>query len=72
MAKKTANKMVKTSGEYCKKCKYAYTGGAGSVKSCDYLLMTGKLRDCEVGYCDKFEKKTGRRKQSVVLPMPRK
>ena len=65
------NKMVKTSQAYCKKCKYSYTYGTNQVRFCDYYTLTGKLRDCEVGFCDKFEKKTSRRKQKVVYPMPR-
>ncbi len=49
-------KLVKTSLEYCRECKYATITGGG-YKLCDYYLVTGKHRDCDVGVCDKFEEK---------------
>lgn len=62
-------RMLKTNQNRCKECKYAFFIGS-SVKSCDYYLITGKDRGCEVGYCDKFERLEGRRKQRIVPPMP--
>lgn len=48
-------KMVKTSQSYCRGCMYSSAPGT-SYTLCMYYEMTGLHRNCEVGYCDKFEK----------------
>lgn len=59
-------KMIKTSKEYCKKCEY-YSGGVNDTASgcCFYIVKTGKRRGCEIGYCDKFEKKKAKTKKEI-------
>lgn len=54
MAKK-ANKMVKTTPKMCKSCKY-HCHSYSTLVYCDYYLITGNRRGCEVGECDKYEK----------------
>jgi hypothetical protein len=58
--------MVKTSKEYCKKCEY-YSGGSDETSGgcCFYIIKTGKRRGCEIGYCDKFEKKKKNVKKEI-------
>ncbi|SEA15411.1 hypothetical protein SAMN04515656_104128 [Eubacterium aggregans] len=45
----------------CKKCKYSRTpGGAGTgIFTCDYILMKGVSRGCNVKGCTRFEKRAG-------------
>ena len=47
-------RMIKTNQKICKSCKYHY-GGDNAITICDYLLKTGKRRNCPVGVCDKYE-----------------
>lgn len=57
-------KMVKTSTELCLKCEYhSLIGGKYCV--CYYIVMTGKIRDCEVGMCNKFKKFEHKRKPKL-------
>ena len=48
--------MKNTSHKYCVKCEFYY-GGKNAFHCCDYLLRTGKRRNCPVGKCNKFLKK---------------
>lgn len=53
--------MLKTNNELYKSCKYSYYGytskGTGDSKYlCQYIVVTGKSRQCEIGYCDKYVK----------------
>lgn len=54
--------MKKTSGAYCKKCRYSSHTGWG-MYMCMYFDETGQRRNCEIGYCDKFERYKGREKK---------
>ena len=47
--------MIKTTLKLCKTCKYSYCYNENYLVTCDYLLITGNLRGCEVGECDKYE-----------------
>lgn len=47
-------KLIKTTQDICKKCKYHY-GGDNALIICDYLEKTGNRRNCPVGVCNKFE-----------------
>lgn len=50
--------MIKTSPDVCKTCKYKkYLRSTYLLLYCDYLCMTGKRRGCNIGECDKYEKK---------------
>ena len=51
--------MIKTSTQICKKCKYSIKLSDTRVL-CDYVLKTKRLRNCNVGECDKFEKEEGK------------
>ena len=60
--------MVKTTTEYCMKCKYHFGGDhkqSSSRVCCDYILKTGKRRGCPVGKCDKFVKSDGKEKNKI-------
>ena len=61
MAERTKSKYINTSEKVCKSCKYGITFGQGYCY-CDYLHKKGKSRGCEVGVCDKYEKRGGKRK----------
>ena len=57
-------KMVKTTKSYCQKCEYCFGGQSDTALiSCDYLLKTGKRRNCPVGKCDKFEPRIDTKKE---------
>lgn len=60
------SEMIKTSDKLCKTCKYSM-----SIKSiyvaCDYLYKTGNLRNCPIGYCDKYEKGKRPRIKPMVI-----
>lgn len=47
--------MIKTSTQVCRKCKYSAKFSNTRVL-CDFVLKTKRLRNCNVGECDKFEK----------------
>lgn len=60
----------KTSNEICRKCKYSFLccigkGTKRQMVACQYILITGRSRMCEIGCCDKFESKEsdGKRKK---------
>ena len=53
--------MRKTTQAYCRKCGYSSIIYANTV-ACSYFLITGERRGCEVGYCDKFAKRNGRKR----------
>ena len=46
--------MIKTTRKICSKCKYSIKLSDAKVM-CDYLSKTKKLRNCNVGECDKYE-----------------
>lgn len=48
--------MIKTTKKLCSSCKYSITL-SNSTCICDYLAKTKKLRNCNVGECDKYEKR---------------
>lgn len=51
-------KMRKITPKICATCKYSKCINRFKYDSyCDYLCMTHKLRNCEIGYCDKYESK---------------
>lgn len=54
--------MKKTSPEYCKKCIYSYSTTSIGTTVCNYLNDTDKLRNCPVGWCDKFEGRKGNKR----------
>ena len=55
--------MHKTSEKYCSKCNHFST----SVNMCTYYMDTGFRRGCPVGWCDKFDRKKGRRKTPMKV-----
>lgn len=47
----------------CKSCKYR--GKIQSINGCDYIYLTGKMRNCSPKECDKYEQgKRVKRKSS--------
>ena len=48
---KPAKKSINENRELCKKCKFRNKNGSG----CNYIVMTGKERGCDVENCDKYE-----------------
>jgi len=51
-------RMRKTSHAYCVTCKYHFGGDSRCHQSqigCEYILKTGKRRNCPIGKCDKYE-----------------
>lgn len=51
----------------CNSCVYGpehHKNAPNRWDSCNYILMTGKRRNCPVGYCDKYEKRTKGRKNN--------
>lgn len=45
--------------EVCKNCRFSGKALSRSIRTCDYLLRTGKKRPCESGKnCTVFEKRT--------------
>lgn len=57
------SEMLKTSQEMCAKCKHgSWHNIPERIVVCNYLLDTGRLRNCEIGECDKYEE--GRRRKS--------
>lgn len=65
-------RMKKTSKEYCMECVYGCGHDGGQLLVCDYFLMTGKRRGCEVGVCDKFKKGKKRREKCHIYIPPRR
>ena len=67
--------MIKATPEVCVTCEYGSSttgntskGGTRYFKGCNYLCMTGRLRGCPVGECDKYEKmETRKRKQEDFI-----
>lgn len=52
-------KMVETSKDYCRECKYGMRGSNPNAPvCCGYILKTLKRRNCPVGKCNKFEQRT--------------
>ena len=47
-------KHKKTSTNRCGSCKYSCVLSGDII--CDYLLITGKRRECKAEECDKYEK----------------
>lgn len=58
-----------TVDKHCKHKDCKYRGWVGGCRSCDYLLITGKLRDCNISECDKYE--SGKR-EKVMISLPRR
>lgn len=56
--------LVETSEELCSFCKYFSSMSGGTFPVCDYYLVTGKMRGCKQGTCDKFEKFEGKRRNN--------
>lgn len=63
-----AGNLIKTNKDICKKCKYHFGADGGGILCCDYLEMTGKRRNCPVGFCDKFEPIIGKRRRKKDIP----
>ena len=57
-----------TTANSCPKdCKYQ--GWVGSIPCCDYILITGEPRGCEVGKgCIRYKREQGKRKKSQDMP----
>ena len=49
--------MLKTSNELCGICVYGLKDCGQARVICGYLLQAGRMRKCEVRWCDKFEEK---------------
>lgn len=47
-------KLIQTSEQLCQKC-WFHTLIGGKYCVCNYILMTYKMRGCEVGWCNKFK-----------------
>ena len=54
-----AQKMVRTSNSYCRQC--AYGIDMGGKTRVDYL-DTGQRRNCDVGWCDKYQPRKRKKK----------
>lgn len=50
-----SQQMVRTSRSFCRQCRFGMDYGGRTAVYCNYLEMTGKLRDCPVGWCDKYQ-----------------
>lgn len=57
--------MVSTTTALCSCCEYGKTIGGNALCICDYYLMTGKMRGCKVGECDKFQKLLAKKKPKL-------
>lgn len=44
----------------CGRCKYSIK--MGTVTTCNYILITGRMRGCEIENCTKYEGKARKRK----------
>lgn len=55
-AYKVTEDMHETSPEYCYDCRYRLGN------SCNYINATGHSRRCPGGWCNKYEKQQGKRK----------
>jgi hypothetical protein len=47
--------MIKTSRKLCRTCKYC-THNTNKEVSCNYIIITHRSRNCEIGWCDKYQK----------------
>lgn len=67
--KLTNEELDEIKDKQCRYCKYrqVLTGSNGSpfFILCSYILDTGKMRNCSVKECDKFEEGTPRRNRSI-------
>ena len=48
------NEMIKTTIHVCKKCRFSEWSNSANV-TCGYYTTTGSHRNCEVGWCDKYQ-----------------
>lgn len=55
-AKQQRKKQAKLKEKHCKKEDCIYRGKFG-IKTCDYMLLTGKQRNCLSYKCDKYRKR---------------
>lgn len=47
--------MIQVNNKVCKTCSYGCTFDGNGLTFCDYYLMTGKRRECPVGWCNHYE-----------------
>ena len=52
--------MIKTSKNVCKSCKYSMIMNE-TIYACDYMGRVGELRNCPIGWCDKYKPKPKRK-----------
>lgn len=55
-------KMVRTSNSFCRQCAYGIDMGGKTRVDCNYYLDTGKRRNCDVGWCDKYQPRKRKKK----------
>lgn len=51
-----AQKMVRTSKSFCRQCDFVIDMGGKTRVDCNYYFMTGNRRNCDVSWCDKYQK----------------
>ena len=60
--------MIKTTHVVCRKCKYStFEHISANMPICNYLIDTGKRRNCPLGYCDKYEERKKSRNKTVKI-----
>ncbi len=59
-----ASKKVGMCPTKCKSCVYSIK--MGQETTCNYILVKGRMRGCEVTVCDKYERKKRGRKKKVA------
>nr|DAG65057.1 MAG TPA: hypothetical protein [Bacteriophage sp.] len=53
--------MIKTTIHACKKCRFSEWGNNANV-TCGYYTITGSHRNCEIGWCDKYQPRKRKKK----------
>ena len=61
-----AQKMVRTSKSFCRQCRFGIDMGGQTRVDCNYYLDTGQRRNCEVGWCDKYQPRKRKKHESKV------
>ncbi len=55
------NKTIKTTIHVCKKCRFSEWSNNANV-TCGYYTITGSHRNCEIGWCDKYQPRKKKKK----------
>ena len=57
--------MVETVKQHCQHTDCMYRARSTLVETCDYMLVTGQPRNCDISICDKY--KAGKKKVVSTL-----